>query len=390
MDSLEFAAQMNLLEIVFAELRYRWVSALLSTLLTAAGIACVVFFLLLSQVVADRTRLIQRDMGLNLRIIPAETNLDQYWLKGYSDGLIDESLLGPVEEQEVANRLVPMLQRTIPWGPSEAILTGLGQERFARGESRKPVFGAFDQAADELTIGALAAERQQLKEGDRVTVLDREFTIARILASNGSVDDLRVYAALKTVQAMLELPGKLNEIRALECRCDPSIADPEQHLRSILEPMLPGTRVIRQDRLADARRKQLELAERIGLVTTPILVLFTALTIGISAVLNAYQRRGEIGTLVTIGDSSLRIGLLIWLRAVFLGFFGGLVGTLWGSLLLGQGATFFVGAGGLPNALPLWQVLLGSVLGSVLASSAALVPAVLATRLDPASTLRAS
>ena len=380
---------MNLLAIVGAELRYRWFSAVLSVLLVAAGIACVVFFLLLSQMVTDRTRLIQRDMGLNLRIIPAETNLDLYWLKGYADGVMDESLLERVEEQEVANRLVPMLQRTIPWGTSEAILTGLRKERFARGESRKPVFGAYDQEENELTLGALAAARRQLKEGENVSLFGQKFTIIKILTASGSVDDLRVYASLSAVQRLLELPGKVNEIRALECHCDPAIADPESHLRAVLEPMLPGTRVIRQDRLADARRKQLELAERVGWVATPILVLLTALVIGVGAALNAYQRRDEVGMLVTIGENDLRIGALIWLRAVLLGLVGGLLGTVGGWLLIWLGAGFFVGSSSVSGSFPIWQLCLGSALGGMLASSVALVPAIWAARIDPAWTLRA-
>jgi hypothetical protein len=121
-------------------------------------------------------------------------------MKGYADGVIDQSLLAAVRQQQVAHRLVPMLQRTIPWGDGEAILTGIGDEIFVGGESLKPVFGGLGDVAGELTLGAIAASKRKLVDGDRVTALRREFLVKRALSSSGSIDDIRVYGDLTTVQ----------------------------------------------------------------------------------------------------------------------------------------------------------------------------------------------
>ena len=48
----------------------------LRVLVVASAIASVVFFVLISDLAAHRTQIIQRDIGLNMRIIPAETELE--------------------------------------------------------------------------------------------------------------------------------------------------------------------------------------------------------------------------------------------------------------------------------------------------------------------------
>lgn len=379
---------MNTITLVLAELKHRPISAFLTTLITAAAIAAVVFFIGLADLAATRTRIIQRDIGLNVRVIPADTDLERYWINGYSDGSIDAKLVDRLEEQDVANRLVPMLQRTIPWGDGEALLTGIGDERFKRGETKKPVFGGIVKESETIVVGKTAAETKGLKEGDRVEILGRELEVKRILAESGSVDDVRVYADLETVQTILGMPGRLNEIRALECHCDESAADPEAELRTQLEKLLPGTMVIRQDREADARRKQRWLTDRIGTVATPVLMFLAVAGVFGLAYLNAYQRRSEIGLLAAVGRSSLSIGMLIWLRAALLGIAGGLIGALCGWLLVAQFGNEFVGKGPGKLEVELSQLLIGSALGAIIASIGAVVPATLAARTDPAATLR--
>jgi len=376
--------------IVWAEIWYRRWSALCSILVAAAAVASVVFFIQVSELAAQRTQVIQRDIGLNMRVIPEDTDLESYWIRGYSDQVMDQSLLNRVREQVVANRLVPMLQRTIPWGEGEAILTGVGEELFGGGQKMKPVFGNIQPEAEGLTIGSVAASRRNLAEGDRVDMLGSQFTVQRVLGSTGSLDDVRVYGNLTRVQELLGLPGKLNEIRALECHCNSDVADPEEYIQSILEPLMPGTRVIRQDQMAEARRKQRQLMDQIGLIATPILVALAALVLMGLALQNVQQRKSEIGLLVSVGRSPLQIGSIIWLRSLVLGLFGGVLGAWLGMQLVGLGGQSIAGVSpGSVEVQPL-KMMLGGAVGSLLACCGALPPAVLAARTDPATTLRGS
>lgn len=354
----------------------------------AASVASVVFFGSMSQLAADRTRIIQRDIGLNLRIIPEETDLQSYWVKGYADGVIDESLLGKIQQQDVANRLVPMLQRAIPWGSSEAILTGLGEEIFARGETLKPVFGGFGDQENEITVGAVAATKRGISEGDLVKVLGQDFLVKRVLSSSGSVDDVRVFVRLDVSQRLLELPGKINEIRALECECGEEIADPEAYVRSILQPLVPGAQIIRQDQIADARRKQRLMAERLGTIAIPVLILLSALCVAGLSFVNGYQRKAEIGLLNSVGFSAREIASLILCRWAFLGVIAGIFGSLVGLLLVYRFGEAWVGKGSWSIGAPETIIALSAIAGGVVAACGSIIPAVFAAKSDAATMLR--
>lgn len=376
--------------IVFAEIWYRRWSAICAVLVVASAIASVVFFVLISDLAAHRTQIIQRDIGLNMRIIPAETELESYWIRGYSEGVMEQSILQRVEEQNVANRLVPMLQRTIPWGTGEAILTGVGEELFGGGQKMKPVFGSTQKEAEGLSIGSVAASRRSLTEGDSVEVLGNQFTIQRVLGATGSLDDVRVYGNLTKVQEMLGLPGQLNEIRALECHCGSDVADPEAYIQSVLEPLLPGTKVIRQDRMAEARRKQRQLIDQMGLVATPILTTLAALILLGLTFQNVNQRKAEIGLLSSIGHSPIQITVTLWLRSVVLGLVGGVLGAWLGTQLVEFLVPTLLGGSSSGAELNSVRMLMGGAIGSLIASCGAMIPAVLAARSDPATTLRGS
>lgn len=380
-------AHMMFFRLAIAELWFRRWSAVLTALITASATIAVFFFLGLSDLLTARTRLIQRDIGLNLRFVPAGTNLDRYWLKGYADGTIEEGLVETLHQQDVANRLIPMLQRTIPWGEGEAILTGIGKERFARNKTMKPVFGGMVDQRETVILGSVAANLIGASEGDLISILNKDFKVKRILAPEGSQDDLRIHADLLIVQELLGMPGKLNEIRALECNCEEGVTDPEEHLRAVLEPLLPGTMMIRQDRMADARRKQRQLIDRMSSVALPVVVIISVLIVSGLIVLNTYQRRRELGLYSVLGKGPVYVGGLIWIRAGLIGCAGGLIGAAlaWGGLHFFSES--LVAASGKPSmTLADWSA--AGILGGAITSIACILPIVLMMNVEPAMILK--
>lgn len=378
---------MMFLRLVVAELRFRRWNAILTALITACATVAVFFFLGLSDLLAARTRLIQRDIGLNLRFIPEGTNLDRYWMKGYAEGTIEESLMETLHQQDVANRLIPVLQRTIPWGQGEAILTGIGKEMFSRDKKMKPVFGSMVDQETTVVLGAVAAEMVNAREGDLVSILGEDFKVKRILTLEGSQEDLRVHADLSVVQDLLGMPGKLNEIRALECNCEEGVTDPESHLRSILEPLMPGTVMIRQDRMADARRKQRQLIDRMSSVALPVVVVLSVLIVAGLIILNTYQRRRELGLYSVLGKGPIYVGSLIWIRAGLIGCIGGLSGAAIAWFGLNVFSESLVAASGAPT-MTLDDWLTAGVLGGAITSIASIFPVVLMMNLEPAMILK--
>jgi putative ABC transport system permease protein len=100
---------------------------------------------------------------------------------------------------------------------------------------------------------------------------------------------------------------------------------------------------------------------------------------------NVYERRREIGTLMALGADSFLILRIFLLKALLLGFVGGVCGYLLGTVLAVTLGPKLAGVPVLPMPmLALWA----TVISVVLALAASYFPARRAARLDPCSTFQ--
>ena len=233
------------------------------------------------------------------------------------------------------------------------------------------------------------AAGRNLKKGDAIDVLGKTLTVATTLAEAGTEDDLRLTGHLADVQQMLNLPGKINEIRALDCYCRDETRDTLTVLRDQLADLLPGAKVVKMQAIALAREKQRTLIEDYFALVVPLVVIVCGIWIGALAFLNTRERREEIGILRALGYGSFRIAALFLGKAALIGIVGAV-----GGFILGTWLAMSVG----PNLFKLTAkhltpdlALLGmSLVGAPLfAAISAFIPAMLAVSQDPASTLRA-
>lgn len=378
---------MNSLQLIFREIRFRRTSFALAWLVVSLAVALAFFQAQMERASENETRVLQRDLGLNVMILSDATNLDRYWTLGYSEHGIPEEYLTRLSEQDVANRLIPFVKRRLTWNETEIFLTGIGHETFKRQEKKKAVFG-MEISPGHLVVGPVVAERLQLQKGQTTELLGETFVIDHILANTGTGEDVRVYANLNDAQRLLDMNGRINEIQALECHCEAEVDDPLAVLRAQLEPLLPGTMVLRKSNLADARRKQRQLAERRLGTAVPLVVLFAGLLVGFAAALNVRERRGEIGIYVALGFSNAQLASLFLGRAVILGTLGALAGVCGGWIacqLLGP-QVFRISSSMLQfdwNWLG-WSVLLTPLLAACFSA----IPTTLAATSDPATVLQ--
>ena len=373
---------MTTLSLVWRELFIRKLSALLAVSALGATVAAALFFFLLARSNEGETRILQRDMGLNLLILPQGTSLDAYWAKGLSTGSMPVEFLTKLEDQVVANRLVPMIKRRRTWQGREVLLTGISGEIFKQGKAMKPVFGRVIESGT-LVLGSEIAGMLNLEAGQSTELLGQVFSIAHVLQPVGDEQDVQVFLDLADAQTLLDLEGRITEIEALECHCSEDVSDPLAALRAELEPLLPGAVIIRRDALADARRDQRQLAERFLQSGFPVIALFCALLVGVLSMLNVRDRRAEIGVLRALGKSSVQVAGLFLGRAVFLGLIGGALGIIGGGFLASDLGTmlFHTRAGAV--ALDLDLVLTAMFVTPLFAALASLVPMALAVTQDP-------
>jgi hypothetical protein len=377
---------MSIVRLVTKELLLRRWSALLAVSALGATVAAALFFFLLARSNEGETRILQRDMGLNILILPPGTSLDAYWAQGLAPGSMPVEFLLELEDQGVANRLVPMIKRRHNWQGREVLLTGISGEIFKQGKTMKPVFGRVVEPGS-LVLGDEIARLLSLEEGASVELLGRTFGISRVLAPVGDEQDVQVFLDLGDAQSLLDLDGRITEIEALECHCSEEVADPLAALRVELDPLMPGAVIVRREALADARRDQRQLAGRFLQSGFPVIAGLCALLVGALCMLNVRERREEIGVLRALGKSSGQVAALFLGRAAFLGLLGGATGVLLGGFLASDlGRVLFETRAGAVN-LELDLVLVALFVTPAFAAVASLIPVALAVIQDPVRVL---
>lgn len=384
---------MSLLRLILAELRAGLGSALLFVLVVGITTACAASLRQLSLAAEDETRMVQRDIGLNVVLLPADANPADYWLGLETPASLRSADLSKLESQAVANRLVPMLRRRVECQGdgtrAELWLVGIGSEIFAGGRKRKAVFGrAVD--AGELVFGARAAEELGLQEGAHVRVRGREFRVGRILTEAGSIQDVSAFGDLEAVQELLGAQGQLSEIQALECHCAVGVSDPLQILREELRQVIPGVQVLRRRAAADARRSARLAAARVAQLATPLALLAGGLLIALLALLNVRRRRAEIAAWNALGMGRGGLLGLVLGRAALLGALGGALGVLLALLAAPRLAQELFPSSGLGRGLGSVSYGLGwgMLWAALAAAGACALPVALGLVRDPAEDLR--
>ena len=121
---------------------------------------------------------------------------------------------------------------------------------------------------DESLVGADVATALALKEGDRLSLLGREFKVTALLPQTGTIDDSRVFAHLHTVQ---ELTGKGPVVSAIEVvGCCQEISN---GLVGKINRLLPEAKVVTITQIADAQIKMNHMMSRLSAIFLVIIVV---------------------------------------------------------------------------------------------------------------------
>jgi ABC-type lipoprotein release transport system permease subunit len=247
----------------------------------------------------------------------------------------------------------------------------------------------FNIAPGKAHVGYLLARRLGAKPGAPLPVQGRLLTVEKVLVESGTDDDIRLFTSLPDAQAILNLPGRISEIKAIDCLCLTADQDPLTQLRAALTQLLPEAQVLQMRTMADARAKQRQTAERYSRFAVPLVLGIGAAWVGILAALNVRERRAELGLWRALGHGSGRIAALFLGRAALLGIAGAALGYLLGNAVgLHYGPKLYpVTAGGFASepALLGWALLVTPAFAAL----AAFLPAMIAVAQDPAETLRA-
>ncbi len=382
---------MSTLGLIFRELRHHKANAALVVLALAGTVALLVAVRILATAAERETRRVTRDLGFNLRILPRDVDPDQFLADGHSDKTLPADAVTRLAAAAGTfvsfNHLTPSLERRIQLGGRDAILDGLGPSVVGPGEKKQPM--GFNIPSGKAYIGHALAQRLDARPGATIDVKGKALAVERVLVESGTDDDIRLYTSLADAQSILGLPGRISEIRAIDCLCMTGEQDALAQLRNALERSLPEARVLQIRAIADARARQRQTAEKYTAFAVPLVLIVGAAWVGILAALNVRERRPEIGLWRALGNGSVRIASLVLGRAVILGVAGAAMGYFVGTqLALQAGPRIFpVTAAGIvaDPSLAWWALLIAPGFAAV----ASFLPAMLAVAHDPAETLRA-
>ena len=434
---------MSTFNLLFNEMRFRWLSSLLTLLaIVAAATLFVSGPTLIAGYTAETNKLLEdendalqlrltamqeerdellgamdkktkrlmRDIGFNVMIFHKDTDMAEFHAEMKAADMPEEYVhkMGESEEITKVRHLVATLQSKYKWQDRTVLLVGILPSVVQSHLEKKPPMGYRIEPGTVYLGHELAGDR---REGDRIVIGDDAYRIAKILPEQGTNEDIMIAMQLHDAQKVLDKEGKINKILALGCQCE---FDRLSEIREQIEKVLPDTRVTEFRSIAIARAEQRELVagkkneliktekekheeiiaakenERRKVeqslammfsVVAPLVVLVCAAWIGLLAWNNVRERQGEIGILRALGKESGSIAALFLGKAILLGIAGGLIGCVIGYAI----ATGF-GSPAMQTAT-LWLVvtLIGAPLVALVATY---LPATMAMKQDPAMVLR--
>ncbi|MCK5775719.1 MAG: ABC transporter permease, partial [Bacteroidales bacterium] len=215
-------------------------------------VAFVVAFYTITKATKNETRLLTRNMGFNVRIIPGETDMNQFWMGGYSKLTMSQDIVDKLIAEKSINyaHLTATLHKKIIWRDKEITLTGISRdEKEPSGKTKSKMIFAIEK--DKVYVGYELAKKFHLEEGSQLIFLGRTFEIEKTLSETGSEDDVRVYFDLKTLQKLVKMEGQINEVMALNCMCSTEKGDPLGELRAELNRVVPDAKVIMNATIAN-------------------------------------------------------------------------------------------------------------------------------------------
>jgi putative ABC transport system permease protein len=359
----------------------------------------------------DDTRKSMLKLGFNLVILPKDQNMMDWHVDDYSNKYMPESYVDRLAGSNIVDirHLLPSLQQKIRWperGNTIILMGTRGEVPNLRLDPQKPLLQPVPPGA--IIFGYELHRSLNIKAGDKITLLGKEFTVKECYRERGNKDDITAWINLRDAQKLLRKEGQINAILALECLCT---ANSLPVLRKEVEAILPDTHVIERESSVLARaeaRNQVGTEarvtldkemrgreilqserERVASILIPVILVACALWVAIMGFINVRSRSREVGILRTVGVSARSIFLLFIWKHVTIGVFGGCAGLGLASFFVLLFANPGIAMGSVGSALFWLGMAALAVLGaSLLAVLAGWIPAMIASCQDPAEVMR--
>ncbi|MDA0659633.1 MAG: FtsX-like permease family protein [Planctomycetota bacterium] len=404
---------MSIVRLICKELLFSKLTSLLMLLAVSTAAAYVVTTVtmlkikqqqLVTRVVAmdDEIRKITKDMGFNINILPRDQNLTDFYSQDFADKTMPYEFVQRLADSNIATiqHLRPALIRKIDWPEynRQIILMGVhGVVPWTHRKSPQPLSEPVPTGT--MVLGYQLARELKLPAGTVTRLQGRELSIGKVLPARGDKDDITVFIDLETAQQMLNLPGQVNLIQALECNCASidRVGEIEAEIATVLgsdvQVLELSTKAIARARarteVESAGKRHLASSQRNATIYSLLAIVTACLLTASLFLLNVRQRQGEIATWRALGLSKTKIMLLFQGKALLLGLLGSALGYACGTYLGWRSHE----VAATESALPLAEAVISGVAWAVFALTplltviASWIPAVVAASQQPALVL---
>jgi hypothetical protein len=363
----------------------------------------------------DEYRKAMKELGFNVLILPAEQDMAEFWLNGVATATMPEEHVAALARTgtTLMRHLLPIVQQRIRWPEKqrEIILVGTrGEVPILDRGQKEPMLDAVPDG--KVVVGHQVATDLELAPGSTITLRGTTLEVLDIRPRQGAADDHTLWVGLAAAQAMLGMEGRINAIEALKCECvstDRRTVDQEiAALTAAITDALPGVQVVVRDNKVIVRaRARLEAKrvhhesirkweadraelrsrrERFAAILVPLVMLGAAGCVAGLTLMNVRERRTEIGILRAIGLRSRQVLVVFLARAAMVGAAGAVVGAVLGAMAASVLAMRDGEVRAAEAVAPL-ALVATLVAAPVVSALAALVPATMAARHDPADIL---
>ncbi|MBN2416866.1 hypothetical protein JXO52_13545 [bacterium] len=319
--------------IIMKEILHRKQNFFLACAALTVGTALYVLFYTVTRATNTETVRLTRDMGFNLRIVPGDTDINRFWLEGFSDRYMPESYANRfLEHSNLAfAHVLATLHYRMHWRGMDVVLTGLSRELEPSGAIRSRM--SFAITPGTVYLGHTIAAELGIAQEDMIEIEGRRFRVAKVLSELGNMDDIRIFAALGDVQEISGHRRQINEITALQCLCLDEREDALASIREQLKQVLPDAEVIMNTTIAQAREQQRRLGDKYFILLLPGILGTVFIWVGVLTMMNVKERKSEIGIYSALGYSSFRIISLFLVRGIVMALLGAAAGFVLGTLL---------------------------------------------------------
>jgi hypothetical protein len=425
---------MHFHSIVLKEIWHRKLSSVVLIGGVAVAVALVVLFQRVRIGSREELRQTMNAIGRNLVILPEGADLDDYWRGEVgvdADRLFPQWYVGRAAkaEPQVAGHFLGSIQKRISVGGEDVILCGVMPENNPGGAR------SFMLEAGQIELGARAAERIEplmvgtlldvgyLKQGGELPVppslrtgprrgpsrrpstrpsttpgiatapakadtpLPGSFKVIHVRRETGTPDDYKVYCNVDVGRKLLGVEGDgINVIEALgHVTSKQKLPKVAGQLEAVFKDAKPAVRAHHLISLARGRqRARTHNARMMNLLSIAALILGGILVAGY-AVMNVRSRRKELGVFLAIVAQPGQVGRMFLLKMLVLGLLGGLLGCAVGHAAAVEWGPE-VAETVLEDVWRMYAVALAS--GILIAILPGLGGVIIASRIDPADTLR--